>query len=144
MNFPALISQSKRFIEANDMKRDDPEVMEQVEKAFRAYEKALTSNDVAKLDELFCEDGRTVRFGAGENLYGIDEIRAFRSGRSPVGLDRELRRLVISTFGNDFATTMSLFYRSHSPNLIGRQSQTWVRFGDDWKIVAAHVSAISI
>lgn len=121
---------------------DLPEVKREVEEAFAQYEKALVTNDVATLDQLFWPDPRTIRFGGGENLYGIEEIRAFRQARDPAGLNRVLRRTQITTFGQDFATSMTLFTRESAPGRIGRQSQTWHRFEDGWKIVAAHVSII--
>ena len=121
---------------------DDPTVKAEVEAAFAAYEAALVGNDVATLEALFRDDPRTIRYGAGENLYGMDAIRAFRRARSPVGLERTLDRTVITTYGRDFATAMTLFTRSNAPDRIGRQSQTWVRFPDGWRVVAAHVSLI--
>ena len=93
------------------------------------------------LDELFWASGFTVRYGAGENLYGIDAIRAFRLARPGVGLARTLQNTTITTFGRDFATAMTEFRRD-SGSKIGRQSQTWVRTGDGWRVVAAHVSLI--
>ena len=122
---------------------DDPTVKAEVEAAFRAYEIALTTNDVATLEALFRDDPRTIRYGAGENLYGMDAIRAFRRARSPVGLERVLARTVITTYGRDFATAMTLFTRDNAPGKTGRQSQTWVRFPEGWRVVAAHVSLIA-
>ena len=121
---------------------DDPAVMAEVEAAFRAYETALTTNDVPVLEALFRDDPRTIRYGGGENLYGMDAIRAFRRARSPVGLERTLSDTVITTYGRDFATAMTLFARENAPGRIGRQSQTWVRFSVGWRVVAAHVSLI--
>ncbi|MBU4684694.1 oxalurate catabolism protein HpxZ [Cedecea davisae] len=118
---------------------DRPAILNEVTAAFYRYEQALISNNVAVLDELFWEDARTVRFGATENLYGIDQIRAFRSGRSPKGLDRQLRNTVITTFSDELAVASTEFTREGSDK-IGRQMQTWVRFPSGWKIVAAHVS----
>ena len=122
------------------MEIDLPDVKAEVEAVFAAYEQALISNDVATLEALFWDDPRTIRYGASENLYGMDAIRAFRRSRSPHGLARSLSRTVITTYGRDMATAMTLFARSHRPGHIGRQSQTWVRFADGWKVVAAHVS----
>ncbi|MGY2048102.1 oxalurate catabolism protein HpxZ [Methylobacterium sp. JK268] len=122
---------------------DDPEVRAEVEAAFAAYEAALVSNDVATLEALFWDDPRTIRYGAGENLYGMEEIRAFRRARSPAGLARTLSRTVITTHGRDLATAMTLFQRAGNPGMVGRQSQTWRRFPDGWRVVAAHVSVIS-
>ena len=121
---------------------DLPEVKAEVEAAFAAYEKALVTNDVPALEAFFFDDPRTIRYGIGENLYGMDAIRAFRRGRSPVGLSRTLSRTVITTFGRDTATAMTLFTRESAPKRVGRQSQTWVRMKDGWKIVSAHVSVI--
>ncbi|EKP26159.1 oxalurate utilization protein [Klebsiella michiganensis] len=63
-----------------------PRILAEVTAAFYRYEEALVSNNIAVLDELFWHDKRTVRLGAGENLYGIDEIRAFRAARPTAGL----------------------------------------------------------
>jgi hypothetical protein len=121
---------------------DIPEVKAEVEAAFARYEQALVSNDVATLTELFWADPRTIRYGGGENLYGIAEIVAFRVGRSPVNLARTTERTVITTFGHDCATASTLFRRESAPGKIGRQMQTWVRFPQGWRVVAAHVSVI--
>jgi len=94
------------------------------------------------LDALFWRSPHTVRYGTGENLYGFDAIAAFRSARSPAGLARTLSRTVITTFGSDLATTMTEFRRDGS-SAIGRQSQTWVRLPEGWRVVAAHVSLLS-
>ncbi|MCJ2118715.1 oxalurate catabolism protein HpxZ [Methylobacterium sp. J-001] len=122
---------------------DDPAVKAEVEAAFRAYEVALTTNDVPTLEALFRDDPRTIRYGIGENLYSMDAIRAFRRARSPVGLERVLARTVITTYGQDLATAMTLFTRDNAPGKTGRQSQTWVRFPEGWRVVAAHVSVIA-
>ena len=120
---------------------DRPEIVAEVTAAFERYEHALVSNDVATLDALFQPAAATIRYGIGENLYGIGEIRAFRSGRSPVNLARRLSRTVITTYGRDFAVAATLFERDGSAK-IGRQMQTWVRFADGWRVAAAHVSLI--
>jgi Protein of unknown function (DUF3225) len=124
------------------MEIDLPEVLSEVTEQFARYEKALVSNDVAVLDALFRADPRTLRYGIGENLYGYDAIMAFRAGRSPAGLMRRTAGTVITTYGHDTAVASTLFYRDSSPGRVGRQMQTWVRFADGWKIVAAHVSII--
>jgi hypothetical protein len=126
------------------MKIDLPGVKAEVEAAFAAYETALVTNDVPTLEALFWDDPRTIRYGAGENLYGMDAIRAFRRGRPSAGLARTIERTVITTFGTDMATAMTLFRRDAMAGTIGRQSQTWHRFPDGWKVVAAHVSTIPI
>jgi hypothetical protein len=121
---------------------DLPDVLAEVTAQFARYEKALVSNDVAVLDELFRDDSRTLRYGIGENLYGHSEIMAFRAARSPVGLMRRTAKTLITTYGRDSAVASTLFYRESSPGKVGRQMQTWVRFAEGWRIVAAHVSVI--
>ena len=122
------------------MEIDLPEVVAEVKEAFARYEKALVSNDVETLDALFHNDPRTVRYGAGENLYGYEEIMAFRAARSPVALGRTLSRTVITTYGRDFAVASTLYERPSAPGRTGRQMQTWVKFPGGWRVVAAHVS----
>jgi hypothetical protein len=124
------------------MQVDLPDVLAEVTAQFARYEKALVSNDVAVLDELFRDDPRTLRYGGGENLYGYKAIMAFRAARPSVGLMRRTDRTVITTYGRDMAVASTLFYRDASPGKVGRQMQTWVRFAEGWKIVAAHVSVI--
>lgn len=121
---------------------DLPDVKAEVEAAFALYESALVGNDVATLEALFRDDSHTIRYGMAENLYGMDAIRAFRRARSPVGLQRRIDRTVITTYGRDFATASTLFFRDAAPGRTGRQMQSWVRFPDGWHIVAAHVSLI--
>ena len=124
------------------MEIDLPEVVAEVRREFERYERALVSNDVAELDAMFRDDPRTIRYGGGENLYGHAEIKAFRGARSPAGLGRTLSRTVITTYGRDCAVASTLFDRPSQPGKIGRQMQTWVRFPDGWRVVAAHVSMI--
>jgi hypothetical protein len=121
---------------------DLPEVLAEVTEQFARYEKALVSNDIAVLDELFRDDARTLRYGIGENLYGYDAITAFRAARSPAGLMRKTAQTVITSYGRDTAVASTLFYRDSAPGRVGRQMQTWVRFAEGWRIVAAHVSII--
>jgi hypothetical protein len=121
---------------------DDPEVKAEVEAAFAEYEQALVRNDVAALDRLFLDAPTTIRYGIAENLYGYDEIAAFRAARSPAGLERRLDRTVITTFGKDFAVASTLFRRETAPGKVGRQMQVWVRTPEGWRVAAAHVSTI--
>lgn len=116
-----------------------PDVVAEVTEQFDRYEKALTGNDVVVLDELFWDSPHTLRYGATENLYGYDEIQAFRAGRPAVGLARTVLRTVITTYGRDTATANIEFQREGSA-AIGRQSQTWIRTPQGWKVAAAHVS----
>ena len=125
------------------MEIDLPEVVAEVRVAFDRYEKALVTNDVATLNSIFHDAPQTIRYGIGENLYGYDAIMAFRAGRSPVGLMRRTDRTVITTYGRDAAVASTLFYRDGAPGRVGRQMQTWVRFPEGWKIVAAHVSIVN-
>ena len=120
------------------MKINDPATLREITAAFYEYERALMEDDVATLDALFHQAPETVRFGVGEVLYGFEEIAAFRRARggSP---QRKLGRVAIATFGDALATANAEFFREGSTRR-GRQSQTWVKVPDGWKIVSAHVS----
>ena len=119
-----------------------PDVKAEVEAAFASYEKALMANDVGAMQNLFWASPHTIRYGINENLYGHDEIGVFRAGRSPAGLARTTARTVITTFGHDFATASTLFYRETASHKVGRQMQSWARTPEGWRVVAAHVSLI--
>jgi AtzH-like len=122
---------------------DLPDVLAEVTAQFARYEQALITNDVTVLGELFRVDKRTLRYGIGENLYGHEAIMAFRVARSPIGLGRRTDKTVITAYGRDTAVASTLFYRdAWAGAKVGRQMQTWVRFPEDWRIVAAHVSII--
>jgi AtzH-like len=121
---------------------DLPDVVAEVRQAFERYEKALIANDIDTLGAQFHDDPRTIRYGMAENLYGYSEIAGFRAARSPAGLARRLSRTVITTYGKEFAVASTLFERPAAPGKIGRQMQTWVKFPDGWRVVAAHVSLI--
>ncbi len=119
-----------------------PEVVAEVTAAFDRYERALVTNDVAVLDELFWDSPHTLRYGAAEILHGYAEIKAFRAARPAAGLDRTLLRTVITSYGRDFATASTTFSRP-GVDKVGRQSQSWVRIpGLGWRVVAAHVSTM--
>ncbi|MEP7100269.1 MAG: oxalurate catabolism protein HpxZ [Burkholderiales bacterium] len=120
-----------------------PDVLAEMTAVFARYEDALVTNKVDVLDELFCDSPLTVRYGVAENLIGIDAIRAFRLARPATGLARSLANTVITTYGRDFATAMTEFRRDGSAK-VGRQSQTWVRMADGWRVVAAHVSVVEL
>ncbi|MDH1523718.1 oxalurate catabolism protein HpxZ [Achromobacter mucicolens] len=119
-----------------------PDVVAEVTAVVERYEAALVSNDVEVLDTLFWNSPHTLRYGAGENLYGYDQIRAFRAQRSPQGLARQVLRTAITTYGRDFATANLEFQRDGSTRT-GRQSQTWMRTPEGWRVVAAHVSLMT-
>jgi hypothetical protein len=116
-----------------------PDVLAEVNAVFDAYERALVANDIEVLDRLFWASEHTLRYGAGENLYGYKAIRAFRQGRPASHLEREVTARAVTTFGRDFAVANIEFRRSGSER-IGRQSQCWVRQPEGWRVVAAHVS----
>jgi hypothetical protein len=118
-----------------------PDVLAEVTTQFNRYEHALVNNDVAVLDELFFKSPHTLRYGVSENLYGFDAIASFRAARPAQGLQREVLRTVITTYGRDFATANIEFRRAGSERT-GRQSQTWLRTPDGWRVVAAHVSLL--
>lgn len=118
-----------------------PEVLEEVTAAFHRYEDALVNNKVEVLDELFWNSPHTLRYGATENLYGYDEIAAFRAARPSTGLARTLLRTVITTYGDSFATANVEFQRTGAARP-GRQSQTWMKTADGWRVVSAHVSLL--
>ena len=119
-----------------------PAVLAEVTAAFAEYQQALVTNDVAVLDKLFFDSPHTLRYGAGENLYGYDAIRAFRQARPAVNLEREVTVTAITSYGQDLAVTNIEFKRAGSDR-IGRQSQTWVRLPEGWRVVSAHVSLMS-
>ncbi len=116
-----------------------PHVVAELSEAFDLYENALVENDVAMLDLLFWSSDSVVRYGPRETLYGQDEILTFRRSRPPTGLQRTRTRSVVTTFGTEFGTAFTEFKRP-GVDRTGRQSQTWVRLTDGWRVVAAHVS----
>ena len=120
---------------------NDPAVLREVEAAFLAYERALMTNDLAALDAMFWESPLVVRIGPGQNLYGIEAIRAFRVGRVGGSPQRTLANTIITSFGTDFATANTEFQREGAPKP-GRQSQTWARFPEGWRVVSAHISML--
>jgi hypothetical protein len=120
-----------------------PEVVQEVDAAFRRYEQALVTNDIATLNELFWPTPHAIRYGVNEQLYGYDAIANFRAARDPADLQRDLLRLVITTYGRDFATASCEYRRTHSAR-VGRQMQTWLRTSAGWRVVAAHVSLLPV
>jgi hypothetical protein len=124
------------------MQINDPEVLAEVTDAFARYEKALMDNDIEALNALFWNSPLVIRFGPGQNLYGIEAIAAFRTGRVGGSPKRVLFNTVITSFGRDFATANTEFQREGA-SVTGRQSQSWVRLPEGWRIAAAHVSLMS-
>jgi len=122
---------------------NDPEVVAELWALYLKYEEALVSNDVPTLTAMFWASEYAIRLGAGENLYGVEEIEAFRKARPAVGLARRMGRLEIVTFGKDFGSVTLEFERDGANGVVrGRQSQVWVRLDEGWRIVSAHVSIL--
>jgi hypothetical protein len=122
---------------------NNPETVAELEQLYPRYEQALVSNDVETLINMFWASPYVARFGPTETLYGIDEIEAFRKARSPANLARTITRQEIVAFGKDFASITIAFERTVEGRLTrGRQSQTWVRLPEGWRIVFAHVSLL--
>jgi hypothetical protein len=122
---------------------NDPQTVAELQALYPRYEAALMANDAETLTRMFWASPQAMRFGVTENLYGIDEIEAFRRSRSPVNLARKVKRLDIATFGRDFGSVTLEFERVANGKIIsGRQSQVWVRLPEGWRIVSAHVSVL--
>jgi hypothetical protein len=118
-----------------------PEVLAEVTEAFHSYERALISNDVAYLDQMFWQSELALRYGVAENLYGYDAIAQFRATRSPIDLTRDLMNTKITTYGRDIASANTEFRRKGAA-ITGRQSHMWIRTDEGWKIAVAHVSLL--
>ena len=122
---------------------NDPEVVAELAALYPRYEAALVSNDAETLTAMFWNSEHALRFGATENLYGFEEISAFRKARPGVNLARTIKRLDIVTFGCDFGSITLEFIREIDGRSVqGRQSQVWVRLTEGWRIVSAHVSIL--
>ena len=121
------------------MEINHPDVVAEVKAAFDRYEKALNANDVSVLDASFWHDPRTIRYSLLDNAYGYEAIHASRLARPTTDMTRVIMNTVITTFGRDMATSNTEFRRVESGRR-GRQSQTWVRMPEGWRVVSAHVS----
>lgn len=125
------------------MQVNEPEVVAELQQLYPLYETALVRNDVETLTRMFWASPHAIRFGAGENLYGVDEIEAFRRSRPAVNLARRTIRLEIVSFGKDFGSITLEFERDTDGGIVrGRQSQVWVRMEEGWRIVSAHISML--
>ena len=125
------------------MNINDPEIVAELQALYPKYEAALMANDAATLTQMFWASPYAMRFGVTENLYGIEEIEAFRKSRPPTNLARIVRRLDVVTFGRDLGCVTLEFERTANGKIIsGRQSQVWVRLPEGWRIVSAHVSVL--
>jgi hypothetical protein len=121
---------------------NEPQTLAEMTAVFEAYERAFVANDIDALDRFFLHAPTTLRYGVADRQLGMEELRAYRRSVSPLGLERELRDIVITTYGADLAVASTLFFRDRHPGKTGRQMQTWIRTHDGWRIVAAHVSVI--
>ncbi|TQS46302.1 oxalurate catabolism protein HpxZ [Cryptosporangium phraense] len=125
------------------MEVDRPEIVAEVRAAFSSYEDALQRDDRATILGWFWDAPETVRFGIADRQNGVEELRAWRAAQPPVPLGRTLTETRVTTFGADYAVVTTLFTYP-SGEALGRQSQTWARFGVGWRIVSAHVSEIRL
>jgi len=124
---------------------NDPAVVAEVTDLYLKYEEALTNNNLEVMDSLFWDTPEVVRFGLAENLYGVEEIRNFRASRSNPKIERKISNLKVVTFGKDKATVTLEFHRIiNNVERFGRQSQTWYKFPQGWKVVSAHVSLLPV
>ncbi|MEH1838368.1 MAG: oxalurate catabolism protein HpxZ [Nostoc sp.] len=122
---------------------NDPAIVAEVTDLYLKYEEALGNNNLEVMDSLFWDAPEVVRFGITENLYGSDEIRNFRQNRPSPKIERKISNLKVVTFGKDAATVTLEFRRIiNGVERFGRQSQTWYRFTEGWKVVSAHVSLL--
>lgn len=129
-------------IAPKDMEVDRPDVVAEVKAAYDRYNNAVNSGTIRVLNDTFWNDARTIRYGQAENLYGYKEIEGFRATARRLDPPRTLSKTVVTTYGRDFAVASTLTYRANQPGKVGRQMQTWVRFPEGWRVVAAHVSTI--
>jgi hypothetical protein len=136
------VSAQQQSVPMAGMEIDLPEVVAEVKAAYDRYNEAINSGNIAVLNATFRNDPRTIRYGQAENLYGYKEIEGFRARAQPLNPPRTLSRTVITTYGRDFAVASTLTHRASLPGRVGRQMQTWVRFPDGWRVVAAQVSTI--
>jgi Protein of unknown function (DUF3225) len=118
-----------------------PSIIDEVTTQFEVYERALVSNDIAVLDEFFWRSDDVVRFGIGENLYGSEAIAAYRRSVPPGRISRSLVKTVVTTFGAHTATVSAEF--AEASGAVSRQTQTWIRLAEGWRIVTAHVSVMA-
>lgn len=121
-----------------EMTLNSPQVLTEVQEAFAGYERALMDNDVDALNTYFWNHPSVVRFGVVEELYGWEAVAAYRRAREPAR-PRTLLRTSIVAYGENTATAVTE-YQEEGAAQVGRQSQTWVRFPEGWRIVSAHVS----
>lgn len=117
----------------------EPDAIE-VEQLSDVYEAALRRNDVDVLMAMFWLHPDVLRFGIADQQHGGDELRAWRMTAPAVAPDRmTLSRHVVALAPGVVAVDITF---ADDDAMIGRQSQTWVRFPQGWRIARAHVSVI--
>ena len=138
------LAQQQRPVESSmtNLEINIPEVIAEVKMAYDRYNEAVNSGNIAVLNATFHNDPRTIRYGGAENLYGYKEIEGYRAGARGLDPPRTYEKMTITTYGRDFAVASTLTHRTNLPGRVGRQMQTWVRFPEGWRVVAAHVSTI--
>lgn len=119
------------------MEINHPQTLAEVTREFNRYQQAILDNEVTVLNELFWNHALTLRYGIGENLYGHAAIAAYRGTRDATSVARVVGKTIVTSYGRDAATTNCEFVRGGRR---GRQSQSWIRMPEGWRIVAAHVS----
>ncbi|MFN3672120.1 MAG: AtzH-like domain-containing protein [Bosea sp. (in: a-proteobacteria)] len=126
-----------------DLTPNLPEIVAEIAALFERYEQALIDKDVAVLDATFWDSPHTIRYALHENGYGFSQIHAHRVARPPgPGIKEKRLRLEILTLGRDIAT-VNLEFKVRGRDLVGRQTQMFVRFPElGWKVVSAHVSTM--
>lgn len=121
------------------MEINRPDVLAEVIAEFDRYEAALVANDVDTLLGCFRVGPETVRYGLDDVQHGWQEVAVFRRAAQEASPPRALVRTVVTTFGADTAVADTEFV-VEGATVAGRQSQTWVRTPEGWRIVSAHVS----
>jgi hypothetical protein len=118
---------------------NDAGVVEEVRQAFLNYNAALDAGDANALNGFFWNSPSTVRFGPTETLFGYDAISTFRSKQwKGGGTSRVIETVAVTALGRDAATTNAVIRSPEGRR--SRQSQTWARLPEGWRIVSAHVS----
>lgn len=113
------------------------DVIAEVTAAFEDYERALVGNDVPHILSFFAPGA--VRFGIADQQTGLEEQARWRLAQPPLPPGRRLKDTDVQAYGADTAVVTTLFGYPGS-DVLGRQTQTWVRLPEGWRIVTAHVS----
>ncbi|MDT8853621.1 oxalurate catabolism protein HpxZ [Paracoccaceae bacterium Fryx2] len=125
------------------MEINRPEVQAEVLAVFERYEAALQACDIPVMDELFWNHACTTRYGVGENLRGWQAISDFRRSGRLGPFRRRLLNVIITTYGDDFATANAEYQRD-GEDRPGRETKTLLRTPDGWRIVSAHASLLGV